>query len=63
MNIFELILSEPQSYQQTDFASQQKSWSLFKVNISTLFTIKSNEADQFISKSKDIWVGAKRSSP
>jgi hypothetical protein len=63
MNIFELILSEPQSYQQIDFASQQSNWTLFKLNINTLFTIKASEADQFITKSRDLWSCVKKISP
>jgi hypothetical protein len=62
MNIFELIISEPQSYQQSDFASQQNNWRLFKLNIAALFAAKSSEVEQFMAKSKDFWAGVKKSS-
>jgi hypothetical protein len=63
MNIFELIISEPQSYQQSDFANQQNNWRLFKLNIAALFAAKGSEVDQLMVKSKDFWAGVKRSSP
>jgi hypothetical protein len=54
MNIFELILSDPFSYQQVsnEFGNQQAIWKLFKENIDILFTTKVLDTHSFISKSK-----------
>lgn len=64
MNIFELILSEPLSYQQSDFAGQQNSWTLFKQNIAALFApVRPTETEAFIVRSRELWAGTKRSAP
>lgn len=64
MNIFELILSEPLSYQQSDFAGQQATWALFKQNIAALFVpMRPNEAEALVARSRELWAGTKRSAP
>lgn len=64
MNIFELILSEPQSYQQSDYAGQQATWALFKQNISTLFApLRPTDMDPLLNRSRELWSTTKRSSP
>ena len=64
MNIFELILSEPLSYQQSDFAGQQGTWALFKQNIAALFAqLRPADVDPLLARSKELWAGAKRSAP
>lgn len=64
MNIFELILSEPQSYQQSDFAGQQGTWALFKQNITALFSpLRPADVDPLLGRSRELWTSTKRSSP
>ena len=55
MNNFELILSEPHTYQQPDLKSHQLSWSSFKNNLSALFNLQLSQLEPFLNKSKDIW--------
>lgn len=54
MNIFELILSDPFSYQQVsnDFSNHYSNWSVFKQNMKVLFSGTVQDTDQFIIKSR-----------
>jgi hypothetical protein len=54
MNIFELILSDPLSYQQVsnDFSNHHTNWANFKQNAKTLFSGPLYDIDQFILRSK-----------
>ena len=65
MNIFELVLTDPASYHQTslDQAGQQSNWILFKQNISALFSLRTADSDPFFSRSRELWVGTRRTSP
>lgn len=64
MNIFELILSEPLSYQQSDFAGQQGTWALFKQNIAALFgQMRPADVETFMGRSRELWAATKRSAP
>jgi hypothetical protein len=62
MNIFELILSEPQSYQSSDFAGQIGTWTHFRTTTSALFSGRT-EVEPLITRSKDLWAGARKNSP
>jgi hypothetical protein len=65
MNIFELVLTDPASYNQIslDLAPQQHSWLLFKQNISTLFTLNTVDSDPFFSRSRELWTTVRRNTP
>lgn len=65
MNIFELVASDPNSYQQlaSDYTQHNTNWSLFKRNISALFSNEVPEVDQFITRSKELWAHVIRTSP
>lgn len=62
MNIFELILSEPQSYQPTDFAGQVGSWTSFRNNISALFGVR-NDPETLLARSKELWMNVRKNCP
>lgn len=62
MNIFELILSEPQSYQPADYAGQVGSWTQFRSNINALFTLK-GDSESLLLRSRDLWTGVRRNCP
>jgi hypothetical protein len=65
MNIFELVLTDPASYHQIslDLAGQQNTWTLFKQNIATLFSLKTPDYDPLFSRSRELWAGVRRTSP
>lgn len=65
MNIFELILSDPASYQQVshDFATQSSSWAQFKQNLLALFSSQSPDIDPLINRSKEMWARTLKASP
>lgn len=54
MNIFELILSDPFSYQQvsSDLSNHYSNWSIFKQNMKILFSVGVQDTDHFIIKSR-----------
>jgi hypothetical protein len=62
MNIFELILSEPQSYQPTDYAGQVGSWSQFRTNMAALFALR-GDSEPLLIRSRDLWAGVRRNCP
>ena len=61
MNIFELILSEPQSYQPSDYAGQVGSWSHFRANINALFANKT-DPEIILARGRDLWASVRKNS-
>lgn len=62
MNIFELILSEPQSYQPSHYAGQVGLWSHFRANINALFAGKT-DPETLLAKGKELWTSVRKNSP
>jgi len=65
MNIFELIVSDPSSYQQlsSEFTHHNQNWTHFRHNLQTLFGSTPLDIEPFISHSKDLWNHTLRTSP
>ena len=65
MNIFELIVSDPHSYQQVaiDFSDHYSNWNQFKNNMHAVFNDQVHNLEHLIIKSKDIWTHIHRKSP
>jgi hypothetical protein len=62
MNIFELILSEPQSYQPSHYAGQVAVWSHFRTNINALFAGRT-DLEALLAKGKELWTSVRKNSP
>ena len=54
MNIFELIVADPNSYHQltNDYTQHSNNWTLFKQNLNSIPTHQTQEVDHLLSRSK-----------
>lgn len=54
MNIFELVLSDPNSYQQVrqDFSTAHQNWSAFKQSMKALFSSSPPSDSSFFLRAK-----------
>jgi hypothetical protein len=65
MNIFELVLSDPSSYQQTsqELVAQQNNWQLFQNTLSALLSVSPAEAEPLLERNRNQWANARKYTP